>query len=76
MAVKCVYKRWNPALCEQIRKYIIDDESDVSKLPKCPTGSVAIVADGGKAYVVNASGAWVAGGTASVDISELMEREY
>ena len=76
MAVKCVYKRWNPALCEQIRKYIIDSEADVSKLPKCPTGSVAMVAEGGKIYVVNASGAWVPSGTASYDISVLLESEY
>ena len=40
-------------------EYVLDSADDVSSLPKCAPGSVAIVADkGGAIYMVNASGEW------------------
>ena len=48
---------------------ILDSESDVSDLPKSSTGSFAVVAAGGKAFMVNASGSWVEFGTASAAVS-------
>ena len=52
------------------RKFIMDSESDVQNLPTCCASSVAIVAEGGKVYMVNASGNWVEFGNATVAIAE------
>lgn len=74
MAIKCIYSERNylrSKPTDEIRKkFVIDSEADVASLPKCCAGSVAIVAEGGKAYMVNASGVWVASGTASFSIAE------
>lgn len=51
-------------------KFIMDSEADVTSLPQCCTGSIAIVAKGGKTYMVNASGEWVEAGTATFSIAE------
>lgn len=42
-----------------IEKFILDAEADFSKLPEAAPGSYAVVADGSKKYMVNASGNWV-----------------
>ena len=40
-------------------EFVCDSADDVSSLPKCAPGSIAIVADkGGAIYMVNASGEW------------------
>lgn len=69
MAIKCIDSKWS-SLGAIRKKYIMDSEADVADLPKCATGSIAIVAEGGKAYMVNASGEWVASGTASYNLAE------
>ena len=70
MAFKCVSNKWNNALKAPVKKFIMDSEADVPNLPKCSPSSVAIVAEGGKAYTVNASGQWVPCGTASYSLAE------
>lgn len=52
------------------KRFIADSEADISALPKCCTGSTAIVAEGGVVYMVNASGAWVKSGVATFSIAE------
>ena len=39
-------------------EYILDTEDDVANLPKCGTGSTALVVATGNVYIVNASGEW------------------
>lgn len=74
MAVKCIHSErgyMQGQTTNNIRKkFIMDSEDDVKSLPKCCPGSIAIVAEGGKTYVVNASGAWVLGGTATYSLAE------
>ena len=74
MAFKCIYMERNymrgKPTDEIRRKFILDSEDDVANLPTCCAGSIAIVAAGGKAYMVNASGVWVEAGTASFSIAE------
>lgn len=52
------------------KKFILDNESDVTSLPKCTPGSIAIVAAGGKVFMVNASGQWVEAGQATFSMAE------
>jgi hypothetical protein len=74
MAIKCISERWNPFLEEEIHRFIIDGDSDVASLPKCSTGSTAISANGGKTYMVNASGKWVESGSSVIEqIDKYME---
>lgn len=70
MAYKLVAQRWSPVLGSTKKKYIADTESDIASLPKCCTGSTAIVADSGVGYMVNASGVWVKSGAALLTIAE------
>lgn len=70
MAIECISNKWNHALKAPVKKFIMDTEADVADLPKCAPSSVAIVAEGGKAYNVNASGEWVACGTANYSLAE------
>lgn len=58
MAYKLVNEEWCPTLSDCQRDYVCDTESDVANLPKCCTGSSALVVESGKVYVVNASGVW------------------
>ena len=58
MAYKQVGKNWHHDLSTTAKKYIVDSEADIANLPKCATGSFALVANGGAVYVVNASGEW------------------
>lgn len=58
MAFKQTGQKWNSILSTTKRKYIVDTVADIANLPKCCTGSIALVADGGAVYVVNASGEW------------------
>ena len=43
---------------EYMCEYICDRASDVSSLPKCCTGSTAMVIADGSVYMVNTSGVW------------------
>lgn len=70
MAIKEIGRKWCASVGNYRKKFIIDSEEDVGNLPKCCTGSTAIVAEGGKTYIVNASGEWVAFGTASYNFAE------
>lgn len=63
MAIKLISNKFNFALGASVKKFIMDSDADVASLPECNPGSMAIVAEGGKAYVVNASGAWVEHGS-------------
>lgn len=58
MAYKCIEAKRNYVLKTVQRTYILDSEEDVATLPVCCAGSMAIVANGGKVYMVNASGEW------------------
>ena len=58
MAYKLVNEEWCPTLNACQRDYVCDTENDVANLPKCCTGSSALVVESGKVYVVNASGVW------------------
>ena len=51
-----------------IEKFVMDAEADFANLPKAAPGSYAVVADGSKQYMVNASGQWVehSGGTEQI----------
>lgn len=74
MAIKCIYAE-RGYMCghetdEVRKKFVLDSEDEVASLPKCCAGSIAIVAAGGKAYMVNASGEWVESGTASFSVAE------
>lgn len=42
-----------------IEKIVMDSEADFANLPEAAPGSYAVVADGSKRYMVNASGNWV-----------------
>ena len=70
MAYKCISNKWNNALNSPVKKFIMDSKDDVAVLPDCAPSSVAIVAEGGAVYTVNASGAWVPGGTATYSLAE------
>ena len=67
MAYKLISRRWNSTLVDVRNKFILDSEVDVAILPESATGSTAVVAQGGKAFMVNASGEWVDFGTATLD---------
>lgn len=74
MAIKCIHASMN-YMCGQMtadirKRFVIDSEADVSSLPKCSAGSVAIVAAGGKVFMVNASGQWVEAGQATFSMAE------
>lgn len=62
MAVKMIYAEYNKYSAnptELVKKYVMDSADDFSSLPKSAAGSTAMVADnGGKVYIVNASGEW------------------
>lgn len=47
------------AMKDAQKTYVCDTEEDVGNLPKCAAGSMAMIADTGKIYMVNASGEWV-----------------
>lgn len=52
------------------KRFIMDSEADVAKLPACCPGSTAVSAEGGMVYMVNASGAWVKTGVAAFALAE------
>lgn len=54
MALKQVY----PGNTIHKKTFYLDTEADVASLPKCITGSEALVVSTGNVYVVNASGEW------------------
>ena len=59
MAFKLIDKSYCAYLQDHRCKFVVDAESDIAKLPKCCTGSTAIVADEThKCFMVNASGEW------------------
>lgn len=74
MAIMCVSRMWNDCVDGYIRKFLVDTESDVADLPTCCPGSSAIVAEGGKQYIVNTCGVWVeCGSDIATYIDEYME---
>lgn len=58
MAIVNNEKQWAAGVCGYQCEYILDTEADVANLPKCVTGSVALVVATGNVYMVNASGVW------------------
>ena len=58
MAIKVIDVEWCKVQNEYVYDYIVDTEADVAELPKCCTGSSALVVETGVVYVVNASGKW------------------
>lgn len=58
MAFKLIDNSYNIYANEYIHEYLVDTEADVAHLPKCGTGSSALVVESGVVYVVNASGEW------------------
>lgn len=74
MAIKCISVKFNYALGRNVKKFILDTEADVADLPPCQPSSLAVVAKGGKSFMVNASGEWVEHGSAITSaIDEYME---
>lgn len=59
MAIKMIHREWCPYSEDFRKEFIADAEADVADLPECCTGSTALISDGGKVYIVNASGEWV-----------------
>ncbi|MBQ2741920.1 MAG: hypothetical protein IJA06_03795 [Oscillospiraceae bacterium] len=57
MAYICVETK---RTCKKIiqKHFILDRVEDKKDLPKCCPGSTALVAKGGKIFMVNASGDW------------------
>ncbi len=62
MAYKMTFEDYSPYVKGFVREYICDTEADAANLPSCGTGSSALVVEGGKVYMVNASGKWEAFG--------------
>jgi len=59
MAFKVIEESYCPSLGKDRCVIVLDSAEDVADLPKCCTGSVAIVADkGGAVYMVNTAGEW------------------
>lgn len=58
MAIKLVNREWANCLNDYQCEYIVDTEADIANLPKCCTGSSALVVESGAIYMVNASGVW------------------
>ena len=59
MPWKIVKETYNPVLKADECEIVMDSEADVADLPKCCTGSMAMVAEEkGAIYMVNASGEW------------------
>ena len=61
MAYKCYSKTYvnTEDMVGFIRDFICDTEDDVDDLPECFPKSTALIADGAKVRIVNASGNWV-----------------
>ena len=59
MAIKLIEETYCPSMDDKRRSYVMDSASDAASLPKCCTGSTAMVAGkDGSLYMVNASGKW------------------
>lgn len=59
MAIKLISTEYCVCQDANVCHYILDSDADAAKLPKCATGSTAMVAvDNGEMYMVNASGEW------------------
>ena len=66
--IECVsrkYRKMDGDKSLYIENFVMDTEADFDSLPKSAPDSYAVVADGSKKYMVNASGQWVeySGGT-------------
>lgn len=59
-----------------VKRFVVDSEADIANLPQCDPGSTAVVAEGGKNYMVNASGVWVEGGSFDSYINSALGGEY
>jgi hypothetical protein len=62
MAIKLVNREWCAFQNGYQDDYIVDTEADIADLPKCCTGSSALVVESGAIYMVNASDVWAAYG--------------
>lgn len=51
-------RKWANCLNDYQYEFVLDSDADVANLPECKAGSMAIVANGGKIFMVNASGEW------------------
>ena len=59
MAFKCINEEYVPYTDCDKHEFVCDAESDITDLPACGCGSVALVIATGDVYIVNPSGAWV-----------------
>lgn len=59
MAIKCVERKWCPEVGDYRQQFVMDSADEVANLPKCCSGSTAIVVEeDGAMFMVNASGEW------------------
>ena len=59
MAVKLIDEKYYPHSDDYCRTFVMDSDADVSSLPICGAGSIAMVAnEGGSVYMANTSGEW------------------
>ena len=58
MAYVKTRRKWANCLNDYQYAFVLDSDADVANLPKCATGSMALVRKGGKIYMVDASGEW------------------
>lgn len=59
MAIKLISSEWCGCVNDYRKEYIMDTDGDLANLPKCCTGSSAVVVGSGEVYMVNASENWV-----------------
>lgn len=62
MAFKWINPKWSPNAKDyhsDKKEFICDARADISSLPKCASGSTALVVATGDVFIVNASGQWV-----------------
>lgn len=60
--IECISRKFYKAVnkkCLYFGQFVLDTEADAANLPESAPGSYAVVADGSKRYMVNASGVWV-----------------
>lgn len=59
MAIKCTSRVYNPLTAMECpHEFVCDTDADVASLPACRAGSIALVVESGRIFMVNASGEW------------------
>lgn len=59
MAIKETSREFCANVGDYKREFYCDTDVDINDLPKCCTGSTAVIVSSGKVMMVNASGTWV-----------------